>query len=118
MPTEATPPSEETQEPPQDSDLNVFTSSLRSPPPQDHDVENNFLSKATQEHHQEKEQRQQPIETAASANIFENSTLSQLQDVIHLIDTNESELYNELAEPSSKATLMDIFTKIKGILPQ
>lgn len=116
MPTESTTASIEPREPAQDNDLNVFASTLRSPPSHDHEEENNFLTKSLQ--HQPHQKEQQPIETTASANIFENSTLSQLQDVINLIDTNESELYNELADPSSKATLIDIFTKIKGILPQ
>lgn len=117
--TDPSPASVDPHDSTQESDLNVFASSLRSPPVQDHDVENSFLDKTAQHHHQQqKDAHRQPIETATSGNIFENSTLSQLQDVINLIDTNETELYNELTDPSSKAVLMDIFSRIKGILPQ
>lgn len=74
-----------------------------------HTQPNNTLQKSAQPSH---------IETVASANIFENSTMSQLQDVINMIDNNESQLYSDLMSPSSKTTLMNIFSKIKGIVPQ
>lgn len=94
------------------SSLNVFASTLHSPSSHDEQAGNdNHLPKSTQ-------QPQPHMESATSANIFENSTLSQLQEVINMIDHNETQLYRDLMDPSSKATLMDIFNKIKGIIPQ
>lgn len=110
MPRESAPTSVENHESVQENELNVFASTLHSPSSHEQEVDNGFLTKNNQ--------HQQPIETVSSANIFENTTLSQLQEVINLIDNNESELYRNLLDPSSKATLMDIFSKIKGILPQ
>lgn len=137
MRTETPTPPIDTHATAQDNDLNVFASTLRSSPDRDHDVDTNFLGKpaATQtqtqqqhhhhnhhNHHQEPPSPQgpppPPLETVTSANIFESPSLSQLQDVINLIDTNEEDLYRDLADPSLKTTLMDIFSKIKGILPQ
>lgn len=131
MQTETPPPSMGTHDPSHDNELNVFESTLRSSPTQGHEVENGFLAKPTQtqaqQPHQDRDQPLSPppappppasISTVASANIFENSSLSQLQDVVNLIDHNEAELYRDLADPSLKATLMDIFGKIKGIVPQ
>lgn len=64
------------------------------------------------EHHQQ-------LENSTSANIFEDTTLAQLQEVVGMIEHNESQLYGELADGStSKAALMEIFKKIKGIVPQ
>lgn len=58
-------------------------------------------------------------ENSTSANIFEDSTLSQLQEVLSLIEHNESQIYRELPDGSrSRAMIPEIFNKIKGILPQ
>lgn len=65
-----------------------------------------------------KTSQQSRMENVTSANIFENSTISQLQDVISMIDNNESQLYGDLVNSNSKTTLMTIFNKIKGIVPQ
>lgn len=92
------------------SSLNVFASTLHSPSSHDEQAGN--------ENHMHKSAQQPHTESATSANIFENSTLTQLQDVINMIDHNETQLYRDLMDPSSKATLMDIFNKIKGIVPQ
>lgn len=58
-------------------------------------------------------------ENSTSANIFEDSTLSQLQEVLGLIEHNESQIYGELPDGScSKAVIPEIFNKIRAILPQ
>lgn len=58
-------------------------------------------------------------ENSTSANIFEDSTLTQVQEVLGLIEHNESQIYKELPDGShSKAALLDIFNRIKGIIPQ
>ncbi|QLQ78059.1 hypothetical protein HG537_0A03060 [Torulaspora globosa] len=117
--TETLPSSIETHDSAQDNELNVFASTLRSSPDRGQD---NFQPTETQQQHQDNHEAPPPlppqIPTVTSANIFENSSLSQLQDVINLIDTNEADLYRDLADPSLKTTLMDIFRKIKAILPQ
>lgn len=127
MHTETLPTSIESHDSAQESELNVFASTLRSSPERDQDVESNFLAPKPTETQQQPLRPLSPppppplpsqIATVTSANIFENSSLSQLQEVINLIDTNEADLYRDLTDPSLKTTLMDIFRKIKAILPQ
>ncbi|EDO16976.1 hypothetical protein Kpol_1041p34 [Vanderwaltozyma polyspora DSM 70294] len=56
------------------------------------------------------------INTTITSNIFEDDTLNQLQNVIGIIEDNESQLYQNINNTASKELLMEIFNKIKGII--
>ncbi|GAV46768.1 hypothetical protein ZYGR_0A03630 [Zygosaccharomyces rouxii] len=93
----------------------LFASALPQsppPPPQTAATASTTTTTApTTDHHQ--------AENSTSGNIFEDSTLSQLQEVLGLIEHNESQIYRELPDgSSSKAVIQQIFNKIRGILPQ
>ncbi|GAV51793.1 hypothetical protein ZYGR_0AF02640 [Zygosaccharomyces rouxii] len=94
----------------------IFASALPQspppPPPQSATTTSTTTTTAPPaEHHQ--------AENSTSANIFEDSTLSQLQEVLGLIEHNESQIYRELPDGShSKTVIPEIFNKIRGILPQ
>lgn len=95
----------------------LFSSALPQSPtranPNTHALPHTSANSAQRGDHNEQ------LGNSASANIFEDSTLAQLQEVIGLIEHNESQLYGELADGSStKAALIEIFKRIKGIVPQ
>lgn len=90
----------------------IFASALpQSPPSQSATTTTTTTSGPSTVHRQP--------ENSTSANIFEDSTLSQLQEVLSLIEHNESQIYRELPDGSrSRVMIPEIFNKIKGILPQ
>ncbi|CCF58889.1 hypothetical protein KAFR_0F02930 [Kazachstania africana CBS 2517] len=53
-----------------------------------------------------------------SSNVFEHSMMTQLNDIIDLIDTKENVLRQQIQDPSTKETLSDIFNRIRNIVPQ
>lgn len=94
---------------------------------ENNDTLNEFVNENPQQSHHDdihndltttKLTEDQFISTTTSANIFEDATLSQLQDVITVIDRNESMIYRQLHDEHSKETLKDIFNRIKNIIPQ
>lgn len=58
--------------------------------------------------------KENPIE----GNIFENSMVSKLSDVVELVEQNESMLYDHITDASAKAIMKEIFNRMKKIIPQ
>ena len=94
-----------------DTDLsNVFASFDK---PVINNIQNNSIESTTT-----KELQQNYNNPAASSNIFEDATITQLQDIVMTIETNEAKIISDVKNLDSKEILSSIFEKIKDIIPQ